>query len=133
MRDLTGSQLAVDLGPFPDPAAALKFEYTQPISGLFSEVARRFPAAIAVSDRLGEVTYAELEEWSSKLAHHLVHSGTAKGSIVTIYATRSASLVAALLAVGKAGATICVLDPSLPAKRVADEGLDCSAESFHST
>ena len=80
--------------------------------------ARRTPRATALFCEGVEVTYAELDERSDRLAHELALRGVRPGSLVGIHLDRSPLLVVAVLATWKAGAAYVPLDPDYPAERV---------------
>ena len=82
---------------------------------LFADQARRTPHAVAVSDADVELTFAELEVRSNRLANVLVDLGARPGTLVGVCLDRSAEAVVALLAVLKAGAAFVPLDPRHPA------------------
>jgi amino acid adenylation domain-containing protein/non-ribosomal peptide synthase protein (TIGR01720 family) len=82
---------------------------------LFAEQARLNPHAVAVTDRVEELTFAELEARANRLAHHLAGLGARPGVLVGVCLDRSAEAVVALLAVLKAGAAFVPLDPRHPA------------------
>nr|WP_020638003.1 amino acid adenylation domain-containing protein [Amycolatopsis balhimycina] len=89
------------------------------IPEVFAERAAERPDAIALSDEDGQVTYAELDRWSDRLANGLRAAGVGTGALVGVCLDRSAELVAVLLAVLKAGAAYVPLDPAYPAERLA--------------
>ncbi|HEX2202014.1 MAG TPA: non-ribosomal peptide synthase/polyketide synthase [Longimicrobium sp.] len=107
----------------PDPAAPLPAEWFGPVHSAVSARAAEAPSRVALVDRDGEWTYAELESTANRIAHRLVSSGIAKGDVVAIHAHRSAPLVAAMLGVAKAGAAWTVLDPAYPPARLAERVL----------
>lgn len=64
------------------------------------------------------LTYQELDERSSRLAHWLTDQGVGPESRVVVLLPRSADLVVALLAVWKAGGAYVPVDPEYPAARI---------------
>ena len=84
-----------------------------------SRGSKRNPTAVALECRGVEVTYAELEERSNRLAHALVARGAKPGAFVGICFSRGIPLVVALLAVAKTGAAYVPLDPDYPVDRLA--------------
>jgi amino acid adenylation domain-containing protein len=74
-------------------------------------------AAVVFDDRV--LTFAELDEWSDRLAVNLIDDGARPGAIVGVSLARSVELVVALLAVAKSGAAFLPLDPEYPPDRLA--------------
>ncbi|WP_437759618.1 non-ribosomal peptide synthase/polyketide synthase [Sorangium sp. So ce1389] len=90
-----------------------------PVHALIAEAARTAPAAEAVSDARGALSFAALEDRSSRLARALRARGVGPGALVGVCLPRSVELVVALLAVLKAGGAYVPLDPTYPAERLA--------------
>jgi amino acid adenylation domain-containing protein len=86
---------------------------------LFECQARRTPDAAAILDGESTLTYAELEARANALARRLRGLGVGAEVRVGIHLPRGADLVAALLAVLKAGGAYLPLDPAYPAERLA--------------
>ena len=86
---------------------------------LFAAAARRNPEAIAIAGGGTELTYAELDLRSSRLAAILQRRGVRPGELVGLAARRSPELVISMLGIVKAGAAYLPLDPSYPAERLA--------------
>ncbi|ORX92393.1 AMP-binding-domain-containing protein [Basidiobolus meristosporus CBS 931.73] len=64
------------------------------------------------------LTYAELDDRSSKLARHLLHLGVRQEMIVAVCMERSPFLIISYLAILKAGARIYPLIPAIPSERI---------------
>ncbi|KAF7198373.1 Nonribosomal peptide synthetase dtxS1 [Pseudocercospora fuligena] len=89
------------------------------VHDLISETARRQPARQAVCAWNGDLTYGELEDRSTRLAHHLrAEFGVGSGVIVPLCFEKSVWMPVAMLAVMKAGAASVALDVSQPAARL---------------
>ncbi|MEV0961457.1 amino acid adenylation domain-containing protein [Streptomyces sp. NPDC049910] len=86
---------------------------------LFEAQAARVPHAPAVTLGTETVMYAELDAQANRLAHALRERGVDAEARVAVQLDRGPSLIAALLAVWKAGGTYVPVDPSYPAERVA--------------
>jgi amino acid adenylation domain-containing protein len=86
---------------------------------LVERSAARTPDAPAL--RFGDETwsYQRLEERSNRLAQHLRGIGVGPGILVAVCLDRTPDLVAALLAVLKAGGAYLPLDPAYPPARLA--------------
>ncbi|MFE2042289.1 amino acid adenylation domain-containing protein [Streptomyces sp. NPDC059477] len=86
---------------------------------LFAAQAARTPTDTALVGADREVSYAELERESGRLARYLRDLGVAAETRVALLVPRSVELVVALLAVTKAGGTFVPVDPAYPAERIA--------------
>jgi amino acid adenylation domain-containing protein len=85
----------------------------------FAAQAGRTPERVAVAMGAESVTYAELDRRAAALARRLRRAGVEAESPVGVCLPRSADLVAALLAVWKAGGAYLPLDPAYPRERLA--------------
>ncbi|MBE9499856.1 amino acid adenylation domain-containing protein [Streptomyces sp. GKU 257-1] len=94
-------------GPLPDGTLA----------GLFDRQAARTPGAVALVHDGTEVTYAELDERSGRLARHLIGLGAAPETLVGVALDRSVEQIVALLAVVRTGAAYLPVDPGQPRRR----------------
>ncbi|MEU8287634.1 amino acid adenylation domain-containing protein [Micromonospora sp. NPDC048905] len=81
--------------------------------------ARHRPDAVAVLAADGAMSYAELADWSARVASALTAYGVRPGEPVGVCLTRGRLLPAALLAVLRAGAAYLPLDPEHPSDRLA--------------
>lgn len=77
------------------------------------------PNAIAVFAWDGEWTYSQLEAVSSRLAKYILSLDTLPGETILLCFEKSKWMVASMLAVLKSGRVFSLVDPSLPAARVA--------------
>ncbi|MDB4948389.1 MAG: tycC3 [Gemmatimonadetes bacterium] len=89
------------------------------VHGLFAEWAARTPDATALAFEGGRLTYAELDAAATRLARRLRSAGAGPEVRVGVAVERSPALVAALLAVLKAGAAYVPLDAAYPPERLA--------------
>ncbi|MGU3499521.1 non-ribosomal peptide synthase/polyketide synthase [Mycobacterium sp. C31M] len=85
------------------------------LGALVTGQAGRTPDTVAVRFEHDELTYAELDAWSDRLAATL---NAPSGAIVAVSLPRSVELVVALVAVAKAGAAFLPLDPDYPPDRL---------------
>jgi nonribosomal peptide synthetase DhbF len=85
---------------------------------LFAAQAARTPDAVAVVCGGVSWSYAELDARSSRLARYLVGLGAGPEQLVAVALPRSPDMVAAVLAVAKAGAAYLPVDPQYPADRI---------------
>ncbi|MFI9168667.1 amino acid adenylation domain-containing protein [Streptomyces lincolnensis] len=86
---------------------------------MFREQARTRADAIAVVDEHRSLTYRQVAELSSQLAHHLLDRGLTAEQVVGISLGRGADMVIGLLGVLQAGCAFVPLDPQWPAARRA--------------
>ncbi|MEU9569104.1 amino acid adenylation domain-containing protein [Streptomyces massasporeus] len=84
---------------------------------MFRAQASARPDAVAVVDEHRSLTYRQVAELSSQLAHHLLGRGLGSEQVVGISLSRSADMVVGLLAVLQAGCAFVPLDPQWPAAR----------------
>ncbi|HEX4773104.1 MAG TPA: non-ribosomal peptide synthetase [Bryobacteraceae bacterium] len=85
---------------------------------LFAEQAKDTPDAIAVSDNLEQLTFADLDRRSDRLAWALLDAGILPESAVAIVMRRSVRMIVAMLAVLKVGGTYVPVDENCPAQRL---------------
>ncbi|MFK0180546.1 amino acid adenylation domain-containing protein [Streptomyces xanthochromogenes] len=85
---------------------------------LVEEQVRRVPDAVAVTDGLTELSFAELNRRANRLARHLRARGAGPETVVAIMSGRTAELAVLLLAVLKSGAAYLPLEPKYPAERL---------------
>ncbi|MEV7261251.1 amino acid adenylation domain-containing protein [Streptomyces sp. NPDC093937] len=88
------------------------------LAELFAAQAARTPDAIALVDGDRELSYAELDAETNRLAHHLVALGVRPESVVAVLMERSADLLTGLLAVVKAGGVYAPLNTADPDPRL---------------
>ena len=92
------------------------------------EQVESWPDRDAVVFRRSATSYAELDDAADELATALRADGVAPGSRVGVLLERSVDLIAALLAVVKAGAAYVPLDPTYPPARLARNALQMRAQ-----
>ena len=88
------------------------------IHQLFEEQVRLTPEAVAVNDEKEQLSYAELNARSNRLAHYLREQGVGAEVLVGICMERSVEMVVSLLAILKAGGAYVPLDPTYPEQRL---------------
>ncbi|NME81103.1 non-ribosomal peptide synthase/polyketide synthase [Rhodococcus sp. 105337] len=109
------------------PARGLPPVSPQSWPELLSSIAAIVPDAVALSFRGREVTYGELDEWSTRVARLLIDSGIGPESVVALGLSRSVESAAVVWAVTKTGAAFVPVDPAYPPDRIAYMLADCSA------
>ncbi|WP_456239147.1 amino acid adenylation domain-containing protein [Rhodococcus artemisiae] len=87
----------------------------------------RDPSATAVVYEDRSLTYAEIDEASSRLARLLIGQGVGPEDVVALAFVRSLESVVATWAVAKTGAAFVPVDPNYPADRVEHMTVDSGA------
>lgn len=94
-------------------------ENSETIQNKFETQAHQTPQAVAVQDKNGKLTYAELNNQSNQLAGFL--SGQLKTKSeerIGILQYRTNALISSMIGILKSGGAYAVLDPSLPEERL---------------
>ncbi|MBR0738639.1 amino acid adenylation domain-containing protein [Bradyrhizobium liaoningense] len=106
---------------------AAAFDFTDVLSLHRASTADRRDA-VAVRCGQEQLTFADLERSSNRIAHVLTAKGVARETPVALWIERSPAFVAALLGVLKAGGAYVPLDPKWPLERIRrilkDGGID---------
>jgi amino acid adenylation domain-containing protein len=96
------------------------------VDALIVEQAARTPEATAVVFRGAAWTYRDLVARADAVAALLAERGVVRGDIVGLHMNRSSGMLAAMIAVWRAGAAYLPLDPAFPKERLtlmaADSG-----------
>ncbi|GGD98621.1 non-ribosomal peptide synthetase [Paenibacillus nasutitermitis] len=112
-----------------------EYDYHTTVQELFVRQAKATPAEVAVVDKYGETTYAELEAKACRLARVLRERGVRRGDIIGIASDPSTDRIVAVLGVLMAGGAYLPLDPDAPAKRIRymleDSGCSLVAAQRH--
>ncbi|MEU9453923.1 amino acid adenylation domain-containing protein [Streptomyces sp. NPDC048277] len=85
---------------------------------LLAEQVARTPDAVALVHEDTELTFAELDRRSSRIAHWLIARGVGRDDVVGLSLRRSPELLCALLGILKAGGVYLPLDPDYPPERL---------------
>ncbi|HEV2846525.1 MAG TPA: condensation domain-containing protein, partial [Thermoanaerobaculia bacterium] len=97
----------------------LAYDLERPLHAWIEDQVRRTPEAVALAFEDEELTYAELDRRSNRLARLLQARGCGPESRVGVLLERSTELLVALHGILKAGAAYVPLDPEHPADRLA--------------
>jgi amino acid adenylation domain-containing protein len=88
------------------------------VHGLFEEMAISQPNMVAIDSWDGQLSYAELDRLSTRLAHHLHELGVGSDSMVVHCFPKSMWTVVAIIATLKAGGACVALSPDFPRARL---------------
>ncbi|MEE2061899.1 amino acid adenylation domain-containing protein [Rhodococcus artemisiae] len=119
---VTGVELAA-LAPARGRPPVSPQQWPEMLTGIAAIV----PDAVALSFRGRQVTYRELDDWSTRVARLLIGTGVGPESVVALGISRSIESVAAVWAVTKTGAAFVPVDPTYPPERIAYMLTDCAA------
>ncbi|MEV1049531.1 condensation domain-containing protein, partial [Streptomyces sp. NPDC049916] len=85
---------------------------------IFEATVTATPDAVAVVEGDVSWSYAQLNAYANRIARYLIGRGVGAEDIVGVLMPRSATQIATLLGIGKAGAAFLPIDPAYPAERV---------------
>ncbi|MER2161285.1 non-ribosomal peptide synthase/polyketide synthase, partial [Rhodococcus sp. (in: high G+C Gram-positive bacteria)] len=91
----------------------------KPLADILAETALQYPSNEALRYQDRSMTYAEVDEWSSRLARVLIARGLGAEDLVAVSIPRSIESVLLVWAVSKTGAAVVPIDPHYPADRIA--------------
>lgn len=100
---------------------------------LVAEQAKRLGDKVAIDAWDGTLTYGQIEKYSTSLAGLLRDSGVETHDFVPLCFEKSRWTIIAVLAVMKAGATIAMMDPSLPLGRLQNMAVQVGAKTIVSS
>lgn len=89
------------------------------LTDLIERTMREAPERTALVFEGRSLTYAELEEWSGRVAAELRDAGIGPGDFVAVSIPRSFELVVTLVGILRAGAAYLPVDPEAPRERTA--------------
>ncbi|MDV8070277.1 non-ribosomal peptide synthase/polyketide synthase, partial [Rhodococcus sp. IEGM 1366] len=90
----------------------------KPLADILAETALQYPSNEALRYQDRSMTYAEVDEWSSRLARVLIARGLGAEDLVAVSIPRSIESVLLVWAVSKTGAAVVPIDPHYPADRI---------------
>ncbi|GIC91342.1 nonribosomal peptide synthase [Aspergillus udagawae] len=96
----------------------IPFQPQQTVHSIVQSQAKKTPHAPAISSLDGELTYQELDRYSTQLAGELLLLGARPGMLIPVLFEKSRWAIVAMMAVLKAGGGIVALDPSYPVDRM---------------
>ena len=86
----------------------------------FTYTAEKFSGNTAIECLNKQITYADLERNSNRMANFLLASGATKGEVVSIMARDPINIITSIIAVLKAGCAFMPLDLSIPPLRIGN-------------
>jgi acyl-CoA synthetase (AMP-forming)/AMP-acid ligase II/uncharacterized protein YndB with AHSA1/START domain len=90
------------------------------VAGGYRAMRMRFPKAQAVVDELGTLTFEEVDQRTTRLANGLTKHGVRQGRRVAVMCRNHAGMIESIVACGKLGASVLLLNTGLSANQVRD-------------
>jgi amino acid adenylation domain-containing protein len=100
---------------------------------VISEQARSSPDKAAIASWDGELTYEQVDKYSTLTAGRLISRGVKLHDFVPLCFEKSRWTIVAVLAVMKAGGTLVMMDPSLPLARLQNMATQVNATTMLSS
>ncbi|KAI8952013.1 acetyl-CoA synthetase-like protein [Xylaria longipes] len=88
------------------------------VHDLIYKTVKMMPDSLAISSWDGQLTYRQLDNLSTRLAHHLVHLGVGRGEIVPVYSEKSLLVPISIVGIMKAGGAGVMIDCAQPVERI---------------
>ncbi|KAE8381663.1 hypothetical protein BDV26DRAFT_72260 [Aspergillus bertholletiae] len=107
--------------------------YNYCMHDVVSEQSHRFPDKVAISSWDGELTYGQIELYSTFVAGSLKKMGVEVHDFIPVCFEKSRWTIVAVLAVMKAGGTLVMMDPTLPLARLQNMAKQVSAKTMVSS
>lgn len=97
---------------------------------LISKQAQRFPDKVGIHSWDGDLTYGQIEQYSTFLACSLKDLGVQLHDFIPVCFEKSRWTIVAVLAVMKSGGTIVLMDPTLPVARLQNMAIQVGAKTI---
>ena len=97
---------------------------------MVSERARSFPNKVAISSWDGDLTYGQIDQYSTFVAVSLREMGVKLHDVLPVCFEKSKWTIVAVLAVMKSGATFVLMDPTLPLARLQNVATQVGADAM---
>ncbi|HEX6361223.1 AMP-binding protein [Actinophytocola sp.] len=90
------------------------------VAGGYRAVRVRYPKHEAITDDLGTLTFEEVDQRTTRLANGLTKHGVRQGRRVAVMCRNHAGMIESVVACGKLGASVLLLNTGLSADQVRD-------------
>ncbi|PYH91755.1 nonribosomal siderophore peptide synthase Sid2 [Aspergillus ellipticus CBS 707.79] len=100
---------------------------------MITERAHEFPDKVGISSWDGDLTYGEIERYSTYVACALKELGVQLDDFIPVCFEKSRWTIVAVLAVMKAGGTFALMDPTLPLARLQNMAVQVNARTMISS
>lgn len=95
-----------------------RFPQNTSLSSMFSKIANKYPYRIAISFSTRSLTYGELHNQSSQLAHLLIKKGVKLHTPIAVIMDKGIDFIIAVFGILKAGCFYIPIDPEYPEERI---------------
>ncbi|OQE42297.1 hypothetical protein PENCOP_c004G08019 [Penicillium coprophilum] len=112
---------------------ALPPTYSFCMQEMVAERACEYPDKVAIDSWDGSLTYSQIDQWSTSVACSLKEMGVELHDVVPVCFEKSRWTIVAVLGVMKAGATLALMDPTLPLARLQNMAVQVGAKSMVSS
>src|SRR3712207_6608879 len=89
------------------------------VNHFLEETARRVPDKTALVCEGARLSYGEIDAAANRLANALISFGVQRGDRVIIFLDNSVEAVVSIFGILKAGAAMCVVNPTTKAEKLA--------------
>lgn len=100
---------------------------------MVAERACEYPDKVAIDSWDGSLTYGQIDQWSTSVACSLKEMGVELHDVLPVCFEKSRWTIVAVLGVMKAGATLALMDPTLPLARLQNMAVQVGAKSMVSS
>ncbi|KAJ5825112.1 AMP-dependent synthetase/ligase [Penicillium robsamsonii] len=100
---------------------------------MVAERACEYPDKVAIDSWDGSLTYSQIDQWSTSVACSLKEMGVELHDVLPVCFEKSRWTIVAVLGVMKAGATLALMDPTLPLARLQNMAVQVGAKSMVSS
>ncbi|KAJ5542306.1 AMP-dependent synthetase/ligase [Penicillium sp. DV-2018c] len=107
--------------------------YSFCMQDMVAERAREYPDKIAIDAWDGSLTYSQIDHWSTSVAFSLREMGVDTHDVLPVCFEKSRWTIIAVLGVMKAGATLALMDPTLPLARLQNMAVQVGAKAMVSS
>ncbi|CAG8387621.1 unnamed protein product [Penicillium salamii] len=97
---------------------------------MVAERASEYPEKIAIDSWDGSLTYGQIDQWSTSVARSLHEMGVQLHDVVPVCFEKSRWTIVAVLGVMKAGATLALMDPTLPLARLQNMAVQVGGKAM---
>jgi amino acid adenylation domain-containing protein len=109
---------------------ALPATYSFCMHDKISEQAQRLPDKVAITSWDGDLTYAQIDKYSTIMACSLKEMGVELHDVLPVCFEKSRWTIVALLAAMKVGSTFVLMDPTLPLARLQNMAKQVGAKTM---